>query len=319
VTTIAVVGEALIDLLIAPDRPIEARPGGGPLTTARTLARLGADARFVGRLSTDPFGRRMTADLLADGVRLDRAITTDDPTTLAVAELDVGGEATYRFYIDGTSAPGLVVDDLRAALGAGIAAVHIGTLGLVMEPIGSAIQAIVAELPADVLVMLDPNVRPAAVRDFPSLRARIDRLAQRADVIKVSADDLRSLDGQDVPGSTMQRWTSGGPIVVLRTDGPRPVTIHSPTGTTAVDVPTVPVVDTVGAGDAFGGGFLAALLATGSGRGALRDPAAVRAAVRVAVAVAALTCTRPGADPPTAAEVADSALLLGEGPSGGVS
>jgi fructokinase len=316
VTTIAVVGEALIDLLIAPDRAMEARPGGGPYTTARTLARLGAETRFVGRLSTDPFGRRLTADLLADGVRLDRAVTTDDPTTLAVAELDAAGDATYRFYVDGTSAPGLVVGDLRAALDARVAAVHIGTLGLVMEPIGSAIEAVIGELPVDVLVMLDPNVRLAAIRDLPSVRARIDRLAQRADVIKVSDDDLQVLDGQSAAGSTIERWTTGRASVVLRTAGPWPVTIHGPTGMTTVGVPTVPVVDTVGAGDAFGGGFLAAVLGAGSGRAALGDPAAVHEAVQGAVAVAALTCTRPGADPPTAAEVAGVGRLVGDGPSG---
>ena len=95
--TIVVAGEALIDLIVASDGRISAIPGGGPYNTARTIARLGGDVAFVGRLSSDRFGRTLRAALTADGVRLDLVSATDDPTTLAVAELDSHGTASYRF------------------------------------------------------------------------------------------------------------------------------------------------------------------------------------------------------------------------------
>ncbi|MFL5643788.1 MAG: PfkB family carbohydrate kinase, partial [Chloroflexota bacterium] len=73
-------------------------------------------------------------------------------------------------------------------------------------------------------------------------------------------------------------------------------------------VPHVEVVDTVGAGDAFGGGFLARWIELGLGRPDLGDLAAVRDATAVAIEVAALTCERHGADPPRRADLRRSPL-----------
>ena len=59
---------------------------------------------FLGRLSTDRFGRILRDALAADGVDLSLAAGTDSPTTLAVAELDEAGAASYRFHAE-TSRP----------------------------------------------------------------------------------------------------------------------------------------------------------------------------------------------------------------------
>jgi fructokinase len=74
-------------------------------------------------------------------------------------------------------------------------------------------------------------------------------------------------------------------------------------GRASVPVPAVRVVDTVGAGDAFSGGFLASWTAAGRDRDDLGSMELVCDSVRMAVRVAALSCTRPGADPPTLAEL----------------
>jgi fructokinase len=70
-----------------------------------------------------------------------------------------------------------------------------------------------------------------------------------------------------------------------------------------VEAPRIEVVDTIGAGDAFGGGFLAWWRVQGLERGALADADAVRGATRFACEVAARTCERAGASPPRLAEV----------------
>ena len=88
---IIVAGEALMDLILRPDGRIEAVAGGGPFNTARTIGRLGGQVGFLGRLSTDRFGQRLRDGLASDGVALTHAVTTDAPTTLAVAELDATG------------------------------------------------------------------------------------------------------------------------------------------------------------------------------------------------------------------------------------
>src|SRR4051794_19034956 len=107
---IVVGGEALIDLVPHAAGELRAHAGGGPYNTARTLGRLGQDVHYLGCLSDDGFGARLKAQLEADGVKLDTAVDTSLPTTLALAELDERGAATYRFYTEGTSAPALTLE-----------------------------------------------------------------------------------------------------------------------------------------------------------------------------------------------------------------
>jgi fructokinase len=303
---IVVAGEALIDLIVGPDGRLTAIPGGGPYNTARTIARLGQPVTFIGRISTDQFGRTLLSNLASDGVTGDGVVETDDPTTLAVVELDEAGVARYRFYVEGTSAPGLTEADadlVLAGSAATAAAIHVGTLGLVMEPIGTTVERLVRDADPGQLVMLDPNCRPSATPDPATFRARIDRVAARADVVKASDDDLRFLAPEAGPDATIDRLLGLGVRVVLHTHGSDDVEIRMRSGLASVPVPTVDVVDTVGAGDAFGGGFLASWVGAGRGRDDLESIDFVSESVRVAVRVAALSCARPGADPPTLAEL----------------
>lgn len=298
---IVVVGEALIDLLVRPDGRIEATAGGGPFNTARTIARLGQRVAFAGCLSTDAFGRRLRDRLAADGVDLGLIVETDDPTTLAVVESGSAGEAGYRFYLAGTSAPGLGMDAVERM--GHPAALHIGTLGLVLEPIASTAEAVVQRMPPETLVMADLNARPAATPDHAAWVARIDRLLPRVDVLKATVDDLRFFRPGIAPIDTATAIVDIGPRVVLLTDGPDPVRIVTAGTMLTVVPPRVEVVDTVGAGDVLGGGFLAAWIGAGRGRADLDDVDALRDAVSFAVRVASITCTRTGADPPTASEL----------------
>src|SRR3954466_16004895 len=139
-------GEALIDLVPHAAGELRAHAGGGPYNTARTLGRLEQDVHYLGCLSEDGFGARLRRQLQEDNVRLDTALSTRKPTTLALAELDEHGAATYRFYTDGTSAPALTPEQALAALPQEGEALHVGTLGLVMEPIAAALQAVVEAL-----------------------------------------------------------------------------------------------------------------------------------------------------------------------------
>jgi fructokinase len=302
---IVVAGEALIDLVVAVDGRLTAIPGGGPFNTARTIARLDQAVAFLGRISTDRFGARLRERLVRDGVDVRLVAETEDPTTLAVAELDETGSATYRFYTDGTSAPGLTVDALPARLPGGVTAVHVGTLGLVLEPLAETLEALVARTPSTAIVMVDPNGRPSATPDRAAWAARVERLARRADIVKVSADDLRLWQPGVPPAEAVDDLLALGVRVVLLTDGEQSVKIATPRGVTLIEPPPVRVVDTVGAGDAFGGGFLAAWIESGRGRADLDNDSALVEATEFAVRVAGFTCTRVGAEPPTTAELAE--------------
>lgn len=300
---IVVAGESLVDLLVEPTMRVAAAPGGGPFNTARTIARLGGEVAFLSRISSDRFGTDARRRLVADGVRIEHVEATDDPTTLAVAELDDAGHATYRFYVDGTAAPGLSTEAVTGALEVLPRAVHVGTLGLVLEPMASALDGLVAGLDPSTLLMIDINARPSATPDPSAYRDRVDRMLARADVVKASVDDLAYLyPGSDAEGA-LARIAGAGPRAVLRTDGGGPVVVAVGEARVELPSPPVKVVDTVGAGDAFGGGFLHAWVRDGGTRDGLRDLAAVARAVEYGMRVAGITVGRAGADPPTAAEV----------------
>jgi fructokinase len=298
---ILVGGEALYDLVVEGDEELRAHPGGGPFNTARTIARLGERVGYLGRLSTDRFGttlRRMLAD---DGVLLDAVVQTDDPTTLALAEVDRDGSAVYRFYERGTSAPGLTPEAALAALPAGVGLLHVGTLGF--EPMSAALAAVVDELAGRALVIVDPNVRLVRITDPDSYRARLDGVIARSDVVKASEEDLAWMDpDRDAPAAA-RALLDRGPAAVLLTRGAAGALVVGAGGDVEVPAPAVTVVDTIGAGDAFGGAFLAWWRSRDLPRDHLGDLDTVVEATRFATLVAAVTCERPGASPPYLADL----------------
>ena len=300
---ILVGGEALVDLVVGDGDEVGAHLGGGPFNCARTLGRLEQPVAYLGRISSDRFGARLREQLEADGVSLAAVVATDDPTTLALAELDADGAAAYRFYGDGTSVPGLTVEDALAALPDGIEMLHAGTLGLIFEPIATAIEAVVERIGDSALVMLDLNCRPSAITDPEGYRARLDRLLPRCHVVKASDADLAYLDPGRADVDAARDLLERGPPVVLLTRGARGATVLTADGETEVAAPRIQVADTIGAGDAFGGGFLAWWRREGLGATDLERADAVVEATRFACLVAARTCERPGASPPRLAEL----------------
>ena len=139
-----------------------------------------------------------------------------------------------------------------------------------------------------------------------------------ADVVKVSDEDLEWLHPDSSPVETATRWAGAGPGLVVVTRGGEGAVAVRHDGTT-LEVPGVPVVvaDTVGAGDTFSGVLIDALLALGvsgaNGSSALRalSDRDVLEAVATAAIGAAVTVSRPGADPPDRAEL--TAALGGAG------
>jgi fructokinase len=301
-------GEALVDL-VPNDGVLHPHPGGGPFNTARTIGRLGQPVAYLGRLSTDQFGTEHQQLLTDDGVGLQAAVRTGQPSTLAIAEVDAAGAARYRFYAYGTAAPGLTPEAALAALPPEVAAVHIGTLGLVLEPLADALEATVAALGARALVMVDPNCRPGAIEDPGAYRARLERVLADTDVVKVSDDDLAYLDPARTAAEAARALLVLGPRVVLLTRGREGALVVTAEGDIAVPAPPIQVVDTIGAGDAFGGGFLAWWRANGLGAADLADRDALLDATRFAVMVAARTCERAGAWPPRLEELGAAAIV----------
>jgi fructokinase len=303
---IAVIGEALIDLVADSDGRFAARPGGAGFNTARTIGRLGVTPAFLDRLSGDGFGRLLRSTLDSDGVMLAVPEPTDLPTTVALVDVDVAGVPRYRFYLDGTSAPALEYPALARAVPAGVTALHAGGLALAVEPIATSIDRLIAgDLPPGVLLMVDPNFRPEVITDREGYLARLSRILRRADVVKVSSEDLAYLAPRAAASAAAAGLLGQGPALVLLTDGPHPARALLPEAELTAEVPAVRVVDTVGAGDAFGGAFLAWWSGNGLTRSDLHRAGPVREALQAATEAASLTVTRAGAEPPWLAEVRD--------------
>lgn len=298
---IVVVGEALVDLVIDPSGGVTAALGGAPFNTARACGRLGMDVAFVGSVSVDRFGSMLVAQLQADGVSTDHVTRVDVPTTLAAAELDEHGAAQYRFYIEGTSAPAL--SDPPLDLGGEV--LFTGGLGLVLEPMSESIERMVAAHSDRAMVMIDVNCRPRIIPDRDAYVARVRRMVERAHIVKVSDEDLAYLWPDHGPLAAARLLLERGPRAVLLTAGGEGVQIITQESAESVPVQPVDVIDTIGAGDSFGGGFLSSWLASGAGVADTDDVDRLRRAVEAANVVAGIVCTRRGADPPWHSELPD--------------
>jgi fructokinase len=148
------------------------------------------------------------------------------------------------------------------------------------------------------------NCRPLIVPDRESYVARVDRVIAGAHVVKVSDEDLRYLLPDLEPLVAARRLLERGPRAVLLTAGGSGVDVVTEAGVETVPVEAVEVVDTIGAGDSFGGGFLAWWARSGCSVLDAGDPGRLVPAVRAATVVAGVVCTRRGSDPPWRSELA---------------
>jgi fructokinase len=300
---IVVCGEALIDVIHNGDGTQRAAPGGGPFNTARSLARLGVPTAFLGRLSNDAFGRQLLEALKSDGVSLALASIGPEPTTIAVADVDSDGHADYQFEVRGTSAPNLTTEMLPDQLKDDVNALHIGTLGLVLQPMASALLELVRREREGRVVMVDPNIRVGLIPDN-EYRERLHAVLAESAIVKASDADLKWLYPDLTYQSAAERLLSEGVAIVVVTLGAQGAFAAHREFRVSVDAVHVQVVDTIGAGDAFGAGLFAWLYDHGAIKPDLHlEDSELKEAVTFACLAAALTCARPGADPPWRSEM----------------
>ena len=241
---------------------------------------------------------------MADGGDVSIASFGPEPTTLAMAEVDPDGHAAYRFLIDGTSAPNLTPQMVPASFAPVVNALHVGSLGLVFEPVATTLAGLVEREHRNLLVMVDPNIRPASANGAVSYRARLERVMAQSTIVKASDADITWLYPDLDLHSAARAVLACGPRLVVVTLGAEGAFAVQAEGEVHADAPPVKVVDTIGAGDAFGAALLAWL------RDHLRlspdlhlERTELQDALQFACLVASITCTRAGADPPRRADL----------------
>lgn len=314
--TIAVVGEIVADAVLPVDgirdgaASLTVHPGGGPANSAVALARLGTTARFAGRISTGSLGTLAREKLVASGVDLTASQDTTDPQTLAIAKLSASGSATYEFYTAGTAdfawtdaglAP-LIEGPFRD--GVAPVALHTGTLALALQPSGMVIERLLARARERMTISVDPNLRTLLI-GIEFYREVIARWASLADIVRLSADDLIELWPEFSPEHAAEFLHQRGVVLVVVSLGEDGAFASLRGEEVRVPIAPTDLVDTVGAGDSFHGGLLHHLAEAGHLGGRLEslDVDGLRAALEFAARVAAITVSRPGADPPWAAEL----------------
>lgn len=305
------VGENVVDLVPVGDGLLRSAPGGGPANTAVAAARLGAPVAMAARLGGDAFGHRFRARLTASNVDGRYLVPAAQPSALALATVGPDGAARYDFWLSGAADFGWRPHELPTP-GPGTT-LHLASLAAFLPPGADVLEHWARTHSPQCTITFDPNVRPVALAR-PDCLVRLERLVALAHVVKASEDDVLLAYPAEAPLDTARRWLAGGPGLVVLTHGPAGATALTPAGEASVPAPDVRVADTIGAGDAAMGALLAALHA----RGALR-PDAVRALgdaeltelLRYVCTAASLACVRPGADPPTAVEVAAARLSRG--------
>ena len=295
-TTVWVAGEVLIDL-IPKDGGRVAIVGGGPANTAKALARLGFDSYFIDGISTDAYGEQARAELLADGVKLDYSLTSNNPTCVATVTLDASGGATYEFLIDGTATFEFNESWLPNPSNPP-AVLHVGTLATIVEP-GATNLFNWAEKVAAPLVF-DPNIRISVVNDRDRYIAIMQKWAAISSVIKMSEDDLAWLYPDMDFRAAAKNFINEKTQLVVLTRGASGIDGYTQDGEVSVPGVRVAVVDTVGAGDTVGAILVEAIVKYGLDNlvGTTLENTLHRAAQ-----AAAITCSRAGANPPTFQEL----------------
>lgn len=301
-------GEALIDMLPRQSTAGEAAfapyAGGSVFNTAIALGRLGAEAGFLSGISNDLFGEVLIETLAASRVDAGLSIRSDRPTTLAFVKL-VDGHASYAFYDENTAGRMITPADLPA-IPAAVKAMFFGGISLPVDPCGGTYEALMAREAAARVTMLDPNIRPGFIRDEAAYRARLNRMIARADIVKVSDEDLRWLEGPGEIEALARGLLTRGTKLVFVTEGGTGA--HAFSAGLSLFEPShrVTVVDTVGAGDTFNAGVLVALDRAGKLTKtdvATADAALISACLKLGNAAAAITVSRAGANPPWAEEL----------------
>lgn len=302
-------GEALIDFL--PRKTAEGEVayqpfcGGSVYNTAIALGRLGVPTGLFTGLSTDFFGDMLRDGLKASKVSLGYVKVWDKPSTLAFVKL-TQGHARYSFFDDNSAGRMLVKRDLPK-LEKKVQALHFGSISLIPEPGGDTLELLMKREAKTRVISFDPNIRPGMVKDRRAHMARLNRMIAMADIVKVSDEDVAWMTGKDDAKSAARAWLKRGAKIVVVTRGGKGVEAFTTSATISRPAEKVKVADTVGAGDTFTAGLLTALRAM-----KLLDKAKLAAisaddlgtALAFAARAAAITCSRPGANPPWASEMA---------------
>jgi fructokinase len=271
-------------------------PGGAPANVAVGLRRFDIDSAFMGKVGNDAFGKFLAATLAQEGVDTGALHFSDEArTALAFIALGADGEREFMFYCHPSADMLLRPDEIDSQAIGAAKVIQFGSLSLRPAPIREAtLQALDTAREAGCLVSCDPNLRLSLWSDEQAAREGLRLGLARADIVKLSEDELEFLTGKkDLEGSIDELRHPGLRLLVV-TRGKRGCRYWTPGASGEVESFSVEAIDTTGAGDSFVAGLLQGIVRN---PGVLDDPGGIRSLCRFANAAGALTSTASGAIP----------------------
>jgi fructokinase len=293
---VLVVGESLVDIVATLSGNLHEYAGGSAANVAVALARLGRPVRLATSFAEDHHGEMIAAHLALAGVTLACDPGAVQRTSTARATIGTAGAADYTFDIDWRLLP--VPDDEDPLIA------HTCSLGAVLSPGADDVVALLRRLRNRSTITYDINARPAVTGTGPDVIDRVERMVDVADLVKASDEDLEALYPERGYAESAAELLERGPAAVVVTRGPNGALWLDREGPVEIGSRDVVVADTIGAGDTFGAGLVDALWERGR-LGAERRTALaglprgeVAEVLEHAARAAAVTVSRPGADPP---------------------
>ncbi|HEY7590025.1 MAG TPA: PfkB family carbohydrate kinase [Candidatus Limnocylindrales bacterium] len=273
---VLVLGDLVLDVVIAPARPLEEgtdvpgrvriRPGGSAANVARGLALLGARTSLVCAVGRDGAGRALVNAAKAEGVTV-RAVRVRGARTGRIGVLvDASGERS--FVADRGAADRLAPGDLRPDWFERADHLHLPAYSLIGEPIGAAgRRAIEMARAAGATLSVDLASAGPLLAEGREAAIRLVREARPDFLFGTAREAEALLDRRDVeslldlaPIAVVKRGPEGATILAVEDDSRLRFEVATE---------RLPAPDTTGAGDAFDAGFIVGWLAARESGGSL--------------------------------------------------
>ncbi|KAG9158443.1 hypothetical protein Leryth_013185 [Lithospermum erythrorhizon] len=311
-------GEMLIDFVptvggvsLAEAPAFKKAPGGAPANVAVCVSKLGGSSAFIGKVGNDEFGY-MLSNILKDH-KVDNSGMRFDPyarTALAFVTLRDDGEREFMFYRNPSADMLLHDSELDVDLVKKATIFHYGSISLIEEPCKSTqLSAMDIAKRSGSLLSYDPNLRLALWPSEDAARSGIMSIWDKADIIKISDDEITFLTGGDDPHDddvVMKKLFHPNLKLLVVSEGSKGCRYYTKEFMGRVSGAEVKSVDTTGAGDAFVGGLLNRLAIDVN---ICQDEKELREALRFANVCGALTVTERGAIPALPTKEAVEQLL----------
>lgn len=239
-------------------------PGGAPANVAVATQRLGADSAFIGQVGFDAPGRYLKNCLAKYNVNTQYLLQSDHATAMAFVHLDAAGDRSFSFKRDNSADLNYPAKQLTKQMFENVGVFHICSNTLTEQAIyDCTLKAVKIAQEEQTLTSFDVNLRLMLWADLQQVKPRVMQIMQHTDLAKLSIEEVDFLRATQSEADFLNLLFELGVKVILITDGKQPVRLYVQDHHQSFMTPTVDMVDSTGAGDAFSAGWIFALVEQG--------------------------------------------------------